>query len=117
MKVFFHSGILTGSVHATRRHGKEIENNIHLLRAACIEFEHSDFNPILNKFINDVQRTKKMIVPNIREEGNKAIIRVRNRINDTDVLQQTQQKLNNDSIELFQVCEVSFFKKKQSIDV
>ncbi|CAF1450109.1 unnamed protein product, partial [Rotaria sordida] len=97
---------LTGSIHATRRHGTEIENNIRILREACIEAEQSDFNLSLRSFIENIHRTKRTVICDSRSETIKTQVRVCTRDADPVALKQIQESINNNNIELFKTCYV-----------
>mgnify|MGYP000574944834 CR=1 FL=1 len=107
--------MLTGSIHGTRRYGTEIENNVRLLRAACIETEQPGFNPSLRKFSNNMQRIKQTISYDIQAELDATYIRVYSPDNDATKTKEIQRSLNNNKIQLFKICWVNFhyivFKK------
>ncbi|CAF1404688.1 unnamed protein product, partial [Rotaria sordida] len=97
---------LTGSIHATRRHGTEIENNIRILREACIEAEQSNFNLSLRSFIENIHRTKRTVICDSRSETIKTQVRVCTRDADPVALKQIQESINNNNIELFKTCYI-----------
>lgn len=101
-------GILTGSIHSTRRHGIEIENNIRVLRAACIATETADFNSSLGNFLDGIQMGKRVKLTDTRSNGTHTPITVYHHYNDPIKLAELQQTLNNKNIELFRTCYVSF---------
>ena len=101
------SGILTGSLHGTRRHGVEIENNIRLLRAACIAIEQPGFNSSLHKFIDNIQSSKRSSVPDSHLKSDLKHVHVHIRDDDILKLKEIQQIFNNKNIELFKTCYVS----------
>ena len=99
-------GILTGSIHSTRRHGIEIENNIRMLRSACIATEAPDFNASLSNFLDGIQMGKRVKLTDTRSNGTQAPITVHHHHNDPIKLRELQQTLNNKNIELFRTCYV-----------
>jgi hypothetical protein len=104
-----HQGMITGTVHSTRRHGKEIENNIHLLRMACIETEQADFNSSLRHFLVDLQRSKRVGIFDSGSESASTHVRVHSRETDIVALKEMRESMNNNNIELFKTCYVSTF--------
>ena len=56
------SGLITSTVHSTRRHTQEIQNNLNLLRLACIEIEHPSFHVDLKRFVQTVQFSKRAVL-------------------------------------------------------
>ncbi|CAF5100421.1 unnamed protein product [Rotaria sp. Silwood1] len=99
-------GILTGSIHATRRYSTDIENNIRVLREACITFDQPGFNLSLHKFLNNMQRTKRTIIFDSRSETVKHHVRVHTRDTDSIALKHIQQSINNNKIDLFKTCHI-----------
>ena len=100
---------MTGSIHATRRHSIEIENNIRLLLEACITVEQSNFNSSLYNFLNHIQRANRTVMLDSRSEPIKTHIRVSSHNTDPIALKQIQKSINNNKIELFKTCYVSLY--------
>ncbi|CAF2058094.1 unnamed protein product, partial [Rotaria magnacalcarata] len=75
---------ISGSLHGTRQHGVEIENNIRLIRSACIAIEQPGFNSSLHKFTDDIQRSKRATVSDLHLKPGLTYIRLH--IRDTDVI-------------------------------
>ena len=105
----FTLGILTGSIHATRRHDAEIENNIGVLREACITAEQSSFSSSLHGFLRNIKATKRSLVNYSRLETIDNHVRTYTRVNDPATLKQIQEAINNKNIELFKTCYVSLY--------
>ena len=98
---------MTGSIHATRRHGIEIENSIRILREACITAEQASFSLSLHGFLRNVKIAKRSLVNYSRFETINNHVRTCTHINDPTALKQIQEAINNNNTELFKTCYVS----------
>lgn len=53
-------GLITSTVHSTRRHAQEIRSNLNLLRAACIEVTDPKFHSSLGNFAKKLESAKRV---------------------------------------------------------
>ena len=79
---------MTGSIHATRRHGIEIENNIRVLREACFTAEQTDFSLSLHEFLRSVKTAKRSLVNSSWFETLGNHVRTCTRVNDSTAMKQ-----------------------------
>ncbi|CAF3872548.1 unnamed protein product [Rotaria magnacalcarata] len=97
-------GLITSTVHSTRRHECEIHNNLKILRSALIEFDRSSFNNSLKRFINIAQSTKRsFLLSSINE--NQAVHYRQEDLN-KNVLVELQHILRQKDLKLFKTCYI-----------
>jgi hypothetical protein len=100
--LFFIPGLITSTVHSTRRHSYEIYNNLKLLRLACIEFDRPTFNRGLKDFINITQSSKRSMLSSSKNDNK--MIHFRLEDTNKDILIELQHLLRQSDIQLFKTC-------------
>lgn len=97
-------GLITSTVHSTRRHACEIHNNLKLLRLACIEFDRPTFNSSLKQFINSVQSSKRSVLSSSTNDNETIYFRLEEVNKST--LAELQDLLRQPDIKLFKTCYI-----------
>ncbi|CAF3619678.1 unnamed protein product [Rotaria socialis] len=97
-------GLITSTVHSTRRHACEIHNNLKLLRLALIEFDRPSFNNNLKHFINSCQSTKRPVVSFLMNENQ--MVHFRQEDVNKATLSELQHLLRQQDIKLFKICYI-----------
>jgi hypothetical protein len=100
------AGLITSTVHSTRRHACEIHNNLKLLRLACIEFDRSTFNSSLKRLINIVQSSKRSVLSSSINDNDNETIYFRLEDVDKSMLTELQDLLRQHNIKLFKTCYI-----------
>ena len=98
-------GMITSTIHSTRRHAHEIHNNLNLLRLACIELDRATFNTDLKQFINGVQSSKRSILSPLIHGKDSVCFRMKDE--NTMALADIRSLLPQTDIELYKSCYVS----------
>ncbi|CAM4943066.1 unnamed protein product [Rotaria socialis] len=97
-------GLITSTVHSTRRHECEIHNNLKILRSALIEFDRSSFNSNLKRFINITQSTKRsFLLSSINENQT---VQYRQEDLNENVRVELQNILRQKDLKLFKTCYI-----------
>ncbi|CAF1661149.1 unnamed protein product [Rotaria magnacalcarata] len=97
-------GLITSTVHSTRRHSCEIQNNLRLLRLASIELDHASFNRNLKQFINACQSSKRSVVLITMNESQ--TVHFRREDTNKVILMELQHLLRQHEIKLFNICYI-----------
>ena len=101
-RCFIFSGLITSTVHSTRRHACEIYNNLKLLRLSLIEIDRPFFNSNLEQFISNCQSSKRSTLSSSKNHSQSVYFRRE----DTNhhMLMELQHLLNQNDIKLFKIC-------------
>ena len=98
-------GLITSTIHSTRRHAREINNNLNGLRMACIELDRSSFHMHLKRFIQMAQSSKRLVLPFFNNEINR--VKFRHRDDKLNDLKMIQTALHQQDIRLYRSCHIS----------
>ena len=103
-RCFIFSGLITSTVHSTRRHACEIYNNLKLLRLSLIEIDRPFFNSNLEQFISNCQSSKRSTLSSSKNHSQSVYFRRE----DTNhhMLTELQHLLNQNDIKLFKICYI-----------
>lgn len=101
------------SIHSTRQHWSEMENNIRLLRIACITTEATDFHPNMASFKHDIQQTKRLSSNRKTDNKHSSNVKVYRCDEGGENLREFGIFLNTVNIEIFHHCYVSTIKSNE----
>ncbi|CAF1570541.1 unnamed protein product, partial [Rotaria magnacalcarata] len=96
--------LITSTVHSTRRHSCEIQNNLRLIRLTSIEFDHASFSRNLKQFINACQSSKRSVVLIAMNESQ--TVHFRREDTNRVILMELQHLLRQHEIKLFKICYI-----------
>ncbi|CAF2094813.1 unnamed protein product [Rotaria magnacalcarata] len=98
------TSLITSTVHSTRRHSCEIQNNLRLIRLTSIEFDHASFSRNLKQFINACQSSKRSVVLIAMNESQ--TVHFRREDTNRVILMELQHLLRQHEIKLFKICYI-----------
>jgi hypothetical protein len=98
-------GLITSTIHSTRRYAQEIRNNLNLLRAACIAAVNPKFHSTLGLFVNKIQSEKRVVSSSLSKGEDQVKFRCEDKnANDLAIV---QTALRQENIKLYRSCYIS----------
>ncbi|CAF1397355.1 unnamed protein product [Rotaria magnacalcarata] len=97
-------GLISSTVHSTRRQACEIYNNLKMLRSAIIESDNPSFNSNLKCFIDTAQSAKRSVLSSSINKNK--TINFRKEDLDETMLIELQQLLRQSNIKIFKICYI-----------
>jgi len=95
-------GLITSTIHSTRRHAQEIHNSLNILRMACIELDRPSFQVHLKRFLQMIQSRKRSVLSSPGSEINQ--VKFRHRDEKSNDLKIIQTALRQQAIQLYKSC-------------